>query len=90
MSKAVIFWPYIPKFFFRLYRPKNCFLALKNLFFRPKKNFSLFDLKISLNPPKTLRKHLFSLQIDEKNYFFRLYSKKLPYSSHIVHTHNYS
>ena len=62
------------------------FLALKNLFFRPKKIFLDFldldsfldflDLKISLNPLKTLRKHLFSLQIDEKNnIFFRLYSK---------------
>ena len=63
--------------FFRLYRPKKCFLALKNLFFRPKNFLKLFrpknsfldflDLKISLNPLQTLRKHLFSLQIDEKN-----------------------
>ena len=115
MSKVVIFWPYAPKFFrplqifpsnkpfFRLYRPKNHFLApkktsfldLKNFFldlknfitlFKPKNSFLDFlDLKISLNPLKTLRKHLFSLQIDEKNNFFSIYSKKLPYLLHIQH-----
>ena len=45
------------KIFFRLFRPKNPFL-------------DFFDLKISLNPLKTLRKHLFNLQIDEKNNIF--------------------
>ena len=44
------------------------FLLLKNLFFRPKNPF--LDLKISLNPLKTLRKHLFNRQIDEKNNIF--------------------
>ena len=57
------------------------------MFFSPKKPFfkllrhknPFLDLKISLNPLKTLRKHLFNLQIDEKNnIFFRIYSKKLP------------
>ena len=70
-----IFWrPFFlrhPQIFFRLYRPKNCFLALKIHFFRPRKNFlDLLDLKISLNILKTLRKHLFSLQIDEENNIF--------------------
>ena len=57
---------------------KIVFLALKNLFFRPKKIFfrlfrpknpflDFLDLKISLNPLKTLRKHHLNLQIDEKN-----------------------
>ena len=38
------------------------------------------DLKNFLNRLKTLKKHLFSLQIDEKNniFNFRFYSKKLP------------
>ena len=64
-----IFYPFKPEdSFFRLYRPRKCFLTLKNLFFRPKNPFLDFlDLKISLNPLKTLRKHLFNLQIDEKN-----------------------
>ena len=61
------------------------FLDLK-LFFRPKKFldirnfFILFRPKNFLNRFKTLKKHLFSLQIDEKNniFNFRLYSKKLP------------
>ena len=48
------------------------FLVLKNLFFfrifRPKNQF--LGLKISLNPLKTLRKHLFNLLIDEKNNIF--------------------
>ena len=48
---------------------------------RPKKFFLHFlDLKISLNPLKTLRKLLFNLQIDEKNNIFLDFSKKLPFS----------
>ena len=65
-----------------LFLDLKMFLALNNLFFffRPKKFYLDFlDLKISLNPLKTVRKHLFNLQIDEKNnIFFRLYGKKLP------------
>ena len=61
---------------------KASFLDLKNFFrlFRPKNPFLTFlDQKIPLNPLKTLKKHLFNLQSDEKNnIFFRLYSKKLP------------
>ena len=76
------FYPFRPEnSFFRLYRLKKCFLAQKDLFFRPKKNFfrlfrpknpflDLLGLKISLNPLKTLREHLFNLQIDEKNNIF--------------------
>ena len=52
------------KLFFRLYRPKNCILDLKACF------LDFLDLKISLNPLKTLRKLLFSHQIDEKNNIF--------------------
>ena len=68
----IIFFTFLDlkKLFFKLYRPKNCFLDLKNFFrlFRRKNSFLDFlVLKISLNPLKTLRKHLFSLQIDEKN-----------------------
>ena len=78
MSKVVIFWPYTPKFFLPPFLTflglKNHFLDfidLKNLFFRPENLFLDFlDPKISLNPLKTLRKHLFSLQIDEKNNIF--------------------
>ena len=54
------------KIFFRLLRPKNPFL-------------DFLDLEISLNPLKTLRKHLFNLQIDEKNnIFLDFIAKKLP------------
>ena len=64
------FSPYL----FTLLELKNHFLDfidLKNLFFRPKNPFLDFlDLKISLNPLKTLREHLFNLQIDEKNNIF--------------------
>ena len=83
MSKVVIFWTYIPKFFgdlffrhpqifFRLYRPKKIFL-------------DFLDLKISLNPLKTLRKHLFSLQIDEiNNIFLDFIAKNCP--NYYLHT----
>ena len=61
-----------------VYYSKNRFFALKIQFFRPKKNFftprkfflDFLDLKISLNPLKTLSKHLFTLQIDGKNNIF--------------------
>ena len=95
MSKVVIFWTYIPKFFWRLSIPKFFatffrhpqifldFIDLKTVFspknrvFRPKNSF--LDLKISLNPLKTLRKHLFSLQIDEKkNIFVDFIAKNCP------------
>ena len=74
----IIFYLFRPKkLFFRLYRPKNCLLALKNLFLDQKKIFlDLLDLKISLNQLKTLRKHLFSLQIDEKNNIFLNFTEK--------------
>ena len=62
-----------------MFRLRKIFLDLK-IFFDLKYFFTLFtlknsfldflDLKISLNPLKTLRKHLFSLQIDEKNNIF--------------------
>ena len=100
MSKVVIFWAFIPKFFCRIFLripiffpfphiPNKAspayhfldFIYLKKFFrlFKPKNSFLDFlDLKISLNPLKTLRNHLFSLQIDEKNnIFLRLYSKKI-------------
>ena len=123
MSKVVIFWPYIPKFFwgpffrdpqiyfvdqyffphkpnkaspayyfFTILDLKNYFLDfidLKNLFFRPKKLFLDFlDLKISLNPLKTLRKHLFSLQINEKNnIFLNFIAKNYPsYHHYTLHS----
>ena len=52
------------KSFFRLFRPKNPFLDLKN--------FS--------NRLNSLQKHLLNLQSDEKNYIFNfsIYKKKLP------------
>ena len=59
---------------------KTGFFDLKN-FFRPKNSFLDFlEVKSFLNLLKTLKRHLFSLQIDEKNniFNFRLYSKKLP------------
>ena len=58
----------IPKFFWRPF-----FYSSPNFFwlYRHKKILLDFlDLKISLNPLKTLRKHLFTLQIDEKNNIF--------------------
>ena len=65
----------LPKFS----RLTNHFLAPTKPFFRPKKFLLDFlDLKISLNPLKTLRKHLFSLQIDEKNIFLAFTAKNCP------------
>ena len=59
--------------FFWLFRTKNYFL-------------DFLALKNSLNLLKTLKKRLFRLQIDYYNniFSFRLYSKKLPYTSDIL------
>ena len=86
------FYPFSPgNSFFRLFRPKKSFLALKTSFFRPKKFFSrlfrpknpfldFLDLKIFSNRLNSLQKHLLNLQSHEKNYIFNfsIYSKQLP------------
>ena len=93
MSKVTVFYLISSKFFVDLFlgiliffphvpnkNPPACylfdFLDLTTDF------LDFLDLKNFLNrlKVKTFKKHLFSLQIDEKNniFNFRLYSKKLP------------
>ena len=90
MFKAIVFYLISSKFFCRrFFRNLIFFFPYTQqkspclLFFFNFLDFitGFLDLKNFKNRPKTLKKHLFSLQIDEKNniFNFSIYSKKFPY-----------